>query len=155
MEGHHCSIWGCKYPWPDRHLRILSAGPCACRASWVPPAAHLHGISYHIWGVAQRVLLSTDLPEEPVCSPHCGPGKSCHWKSCSSQQGATGNPPDGNLWRICQCLSERLDPGWVKSPGSRILVWGMSKDGPGSCWLDGNTSLPIVTWTWESIPHQT
>ena len=28
----------------------------------------------------------------------------------------------------------------------------MSKDGPGSCWLDRNTHLLTVTWTWERYP---
>ena len=111
MEDHHSSTWDCKYPWPVRHLMALYVGPCACRVSPAPPASCPHCISCHVWGVALRVLLGTDLPEEPGCSPHCGPNQSLCQESHSSQPGTTGNPPDGNLGRSCQWLPEILDPG--------------------------------------------
>ena len=64
IEGYNSCIWKYEYPWQDRHLRELYAGPHAqsqCRA----PAACLHCTDCHIWGVTPRFLSSVNLPEEP------------------------------------------------------------------------------------------
>ena len=123
---------------------VLRAGPG-------PPAAHLHCASCHMWRVA---------PQDPpmyqsawwtwVLAPLWSQPKSSlekllqptryHW--WLSQQ---------EPWEICQWLSERLDPGWVKFPGSRDWPEKEQRQAR-SCWLDGNTCLPTVTWTWERCP---
>ena len=130
-EGQHSTVWNHKYPQPDRCMRALYMGQCACRAGLGPPAAYLHCTGHHVWGVAPRILLGTNLPEEPGCLPHCGPGQSHCWESHSSQPVATSNPPDRNLGRTCQWLLERLDSGWDKSSGSRGLVseWAKTDQG--------------------------
>ena len=81
-----------------------------CRASMGPKAACLHCASCHMWGVVPGILLSASLPKEYGCLPHCSPGQSHHQKSHSSQPGVGGNPPEGNLEKICHLPSERLDP---------------------------------------------
>ena len=131
-KSHHSSIWDHEYPRPDRHLRALYAGPYAHRASPGSPASHLHCASCHIWGVAPRVLLSTNLPEEPGCLLHCCPGQSLHWKGCFSQPGAIGNPSDGNLggstsgsqkdWTLNELNLQGLED-WPKNEQRKAREW--------------------------------
>ena len=47
---------------------------------------------------------------------------------------------------------ERLDPGGIEPPGSQRSGPRRNKIRPGSCWSNGNTCLPAVTWTWERCP---
>ena len=104
-----------------------------------------------VLGVAPRIFPSAVLPEEPGCLPHCGPSQSHHWKSCTSNQvplvtlpmGTSGGSASGSWkdWILDELNFQGLE--------DRLK---MSKDRPGSCWLEGNTCLPIVTWIWERCP---
>ena len=100
-DGYHSPIWNSYHPWQHRCLGTLHVGPCACRTSMRPPVTCFHCTNCHLWGVAPRVILSTNLPQKPQCLPHRSPLQGHCWQGCFCQSGTTGGSPSGGLRRAC------------------------------------------------------
>ena len=121
IQGHVCTTWRVTIP-PFGTINIHSKTDIQG-----------HGMQVHVltepsWGPQLPIFVvltatygelhpgSFQVPiclRNLMCLPHCDPCQSLHWKSCSSQPGATGNPLNGNLGRVCPWLLEILDPGLI------------------------------------------
>ena len=119
------------------------------------PAACLHFIDHHIWGITPRFLLSANLPEEPGWSPHCSPSQSHHWKSHPSQTGASGDPPNGNLGDSAHGPQKDWILDELNLQG--LEDWSNDEQKPGQEAAD-QMGTPVC-WQWpepgKDIPNQT
>ena len=115
--------------------------------SMQPQVACLCHTDCHLWGVAPRILSSTNLPEKPKCPPHRSPYQGNCWQGCSCQSGTTGGHSDRDLRRVHLWPTEGMDPRGIEPPGPQGGGLKQNKDRPGNCYSIGNTYLPTVTCT--------
>ena len=89
-----------------------------------------------------------NLSDHSVKNPH----KNSGWPGCACQPSTTSGPSDSEVRGV---LSATPKNGGSCRPWAS-KTWGngpkWSKNRPGSCSLNGNTSLPTATWTWVEPP---